>query len=414
MYQSTAVGARAFHSRMARLAGLLCAVTMFATSPALADPTSEEEAARSAPSATGAAKPAKASKKGRNCDLPQVPRIKLIKILKTGGWPKGVEITRDERLAITSDFSWNSLTIVDTKTLEVIKTVKTGKDSPVEIAYLPDNRRAVISGGWQNSIIFVFDLKKLEIIKRIQGKPLKLLFPKIVQMSPDDKEVWISFWNSDKAGVFDSKTLKLLRTVNTARNPRGIGFTPDGKKVYIAGFCNNCKTGSPITVHIAKTGKRIAEIPKLRSPRHIVPHPNGKYMYASILASGELIKIDVATDKIVKRIRVGKYPKTIAMDKCGRYVFVANYYSDTIMMVDSASMKIVRTIKAGKQPSGLALSHNDSILWTTDWTDNKLRIHKVYWGPVSEDEKKGVVRGIGAVKTPPLPVRKASILKRAG
>lgn len=307
-------------------------------------------------------------------------KLELVKLLPCGRWPKGVELTPDEKYAITTNFWDNTLTIVDMETLEVVKTVETDEDSPVEVIFTsPDE--ALITGGWQRDKIIIFDLEKLAIKKRFDTTKHKLSFPKIPAARPGSSEVWISFWASRTVGVFELPGFKLKGKVAVDKNPRGIAFTPDGKKAFVANFCEYCKHLGSIDAIDTGTRKRIGRIKGLKNPRHLVVTSDGKYLFASLLGEKGVIKVDTETLEIVARAEVGKYPKTIKLTPDEEVLFVANYKSDTVMALSTDDLKILETVKTGKNPSGLSVTKDGKYLWTTDWTSDKIRIYRIHRGP---------------------------------
>ena len=86
-------------------------------------------------------------------------------------------------------------------------------------------------------------------------------------MSPDAREVFVSFGRAKSVGVIDVATRKLARTFeDVGARPWGIGVSPDGRKIYTA---------------------------------------NGP--------SGDVSIVDVATGTVEKRVKVGGSPWGVAV-----------------------------------------------------------------------------------------------------
>jgi len=61
---------------------------------------------------------------------------------------------------------------------------------------------------------------------------------KVILLSPDEKTLWASNWCSNDVSEIDLITGQLVRRMNTVVTPRGLYVTPDGKRLYVAGYEN--------------------------------------------------------------------------------------------------------------------------------------------------------------------------------
>jgi len=314
--------------------------------------------------------------------------LKLKKIIPVDRWPKGVELTPDGSLAITTNFSDNTLSFIDTKTLRVVKRRRTGASSPVELAFSADGKRGIIPAGWQKSEVLVLDVEKKKIVRRIAGqedgpKADQLRFPKVAAFSPDGARFYVTYWGSNNVGVYDATTYELLGRVPAGVNPRGIAITPDGKKGYV---CNFDTKSNSVTVFRADQApyevlKTIEDIP---NPRHVVLTKDGRFAYVSRFGGrGGAVKIDTATDEVVaKSPLTGRRGKTLKLSPDERWVFLANFGADTVSVFDAATLTEVARHATGREPCGLSVSADGETLWTTDWEDAKVRV----WDIVVREE----------------------------
>jgi YVTN family beta-propeller protein len=302
------------------------------------------------------------------------------KIIPVGRWPKGVELTPDQSEAWVTNFSDNSITVIDAQTLQVKQTVPTKPDSPVEIAWFPDGKRALITGGYERSQLMIFDLASHEIIGRIDGKTTgkwteRRMFPKVATFSPGGERFYVSYWDTSNVGIYDSTTFELQGLVSSPVNPRGIAITPDGKKAYVCNFDNK---GDSLTVFAADEApfKVLATIAPLPNPRHVVISADGRFAYASLFgARGGLVKVDTSTDKVVATSTpTGWRGKTVKLSPDGRWLFLTNFGADTISVFDADSLAEVTREPTGREPCGLDVAKDGKTLWTTDWSDNQVRV----------------------------------------
>jgi YVTN family beta-propeller protein len=316
--------------------------------------------------------------------------LRLKKTLKVGRWPKGVELTPDQRHALVTNFSARSLMLVGTETLEVEQTVPLERTSPVEVAWFPDGKRAVITGGFDQSEVLIFNLETMKTDHVIPGKvtgPFKdrLMFPKVAAFSPDGERLYVSYWDTNNLAVYAATDFALLGVVRTGPNPRGIAITPDGKKGYVCNFDNNDEKGSSVTVFAAdaapfKVLKAIAPIP---NPRHVVMSKDGRFAYVSRFGGrGGLVKIDTAADKVVASSAfTGQHAKTVKLSPDGQFAFLANFGADSVSVFDAATLAEISRTPTGGEPCGLDVSLDGKTLWTTQWKDGEVSV----WDIVVKD-----------------------------
>ncbi len=82
--------------------------------------------------------------------------------------------------------------------------------------------------------------------------------------------------------------------------------------------------------------------------------PDSKLVLISSLGNSDLVVIDSATRKTVKRIKVGHGSAGIQMQPDGARAFVACSPDGYVAVIDLRSLSVVGHIEAGKDPDGLA------------------------------------------------------------
>jgi len=65
--------------------------------------------------------------------------------------------------------------------------------------------------------------------------------------------------------------------------------------------------------------------------------------------------IDVATNKVVSEIPVGKRPWNMALTPDGKKLYVANGRSNSVSVIDTQGLKVIKEIPVGELPWGVAI-----------------------------------------------------------
>jgi len=82
--------------------------------------------------------------------------------------------------------------------------------------------------------------------------------------------------------------------------------------------------------------------------------PDGKFALVSDLEAGDLVVVDTAARKEVKRIALGKQPEGVLVTPDGSRVFVAVNGDNTVAVIDTRTWTIASRISPGTGPDGMA------------------------------------------------------------
>lgn len=97
-----------------------------------------------------------------------------------------------------------------------------------------------------------------------------------------------------------------------------------------------------------------------------------------IASHGSLSVVDIATQRVVKEIPLGRHPESMALSRDGSRLFVINANDDTISIVDTSRGEVVRTIDLplqagfGASPSAIAVSPLDGRIFVAEGGDNRV------------------------------------------
>ena len=131
--------------------------------------------------------------------------------------------------------------------------------------------------------------------------------------------------------------------------PLGAGAIRDGARVYVA--CHNSNT---VAVIDTKEMKVIAEIPTEPGPVQVSVAPDQKFAYVASDGRGTVQKIELATNKVVKTIRIapdaGSHGVAFGVD--GKLLFITNTGASTAInpgkiISNRAARVAISTIFAG-------------------------------------------------------------------
>lgn len=184
--------------------------------------------------------------------------------------------------------------------------------------------------------------------------------PHEVIVSPDGKTAVVA--NTNYRGnlftlsVIDIPTMKVTNTINlgNSSNPHGIVYLPDGKRIIVT-----TEGSREMVIVDIINGKVESRIKTGNYPTHLVViSKDGKFAYGSSIASANMVKIDLTTNKMVGNVQCGGGAEGFDISPDGREVWVANRYDNTINVINTKTMKKIELIKVSGEPIRLKFTNN--------------------------------------------------------
>jgi YVTN family beta-propeller protein len=196
--------------------------------------------------------------------------------------------------------------------------------------------------------------------------------------------------------IIDPVTWKVVKRIPTGKEPHHLYLTPDERSVIVANAAGNTLTFiDPHTAEVQRTLRGIAD------PYHLRFSPDMKWF---VLAANRLNHVDIyrwnaqADPPLVlaKRLPAAKVPSHMAIDSQSRIVYVTLQESDELMAIELATQKPLWTVKIGKTPADLYLTADDRTLLVGLTGDKHVEAWDVSGGTAPPKLVKRIVTGAGA------------------
>ncbi len=163
--------------------------------------------------------------------------------------------------------------------------------------------------------------------------------------------------------LVDPRTHQVLRRVPTGKEPHHLYLTPDEKSVIVANAAGNSLTFvDPATGAVQRTLRDIVD------PYHLRFSPDMKWF---VTAANRLDHVDIyrwlGSDaamplQLVKRIAAAKTPSHLAIDSRSSVVYVSLQDSDEIAAIELATQALRWKQRVGRMPADLHLTADDRTL----------------------------------------------------
>ena len=179
-----------------------------------------------------------------------------------GGEPEGVGISPDGRFVYMTSEEHHQVSVIDTQSRKVIKQFEVGQ-RPRQAAFSSDGSRAYVTGE-MDATIAVIDSNEHNVLHTIKLAG-ELVRPMEVDLSPDDRIVYVTTGRGRTLVAIDAQTLEPIKQVTVGTRPWGLALSPDGSRLYTANGPSN-----DVSVVDASSFEVIATVPVGTSPWGVV------------------------------------------------------------------------------------------------------------------------------------------------
>ena len=274
---------------------------------------------------------------------------------------QGVKISDPTSVVMIVNRDSNDIAFMDIATHKMVGKVFLGNNVNPHMVMMSPDGRYVVTGGTRANKAFIIDTKTLQLVKTI---PVDIA-PEHLAFSPDSRWYYQGNPDGDSISVIDMQSLSKIKTIPGFAEPLNVTFLPDGSKAYVGNYGAHWVGVVDVRRHELVKKIPIADVPgvaKLDPEKYLgeihginiaMPSYDGKYLYAADGTLGIVGVIDPREDKVIKHIRVGKDPWRIYMSHDGKYAITPNNGDETISIIDLKSNSVAATLEAGPNMTGV-------------------------------------------------------------
>ena len=191
------------------------------------------------------------------------------------------------------------IAIVDLKTGKKTAEIVGGMETE-GIEFSSDGKKIIVTNEADENLS-VHDIATGKLVKKIGTRPYGHR-PRGVKVAPDGKAYVATIEHGNKLVVLDVD-FNVIKAVATGETPYGVAFNRSGTRVYVA-----LAKGKSLQVFDTANYQTVAEWPTGDRCWHFTFTPDDKHILAACGRSNEVVILEVASGKIVKRIPDMKQP----------------------------------------------------------------------------------------------------------
>jgi len=219
----------------------------------------------------------------------------------------------------------------------------------------------------QSNTVDVIDQRTFRIVRHFHVGDL----PQHVVPAWNLRTLYVTNDTGNSLTSIDPKNGRPGRTIHVA-DPYNMYFTPDGRYAIV------------VAERLARLDFRDAHSFRLHHSLHVpcqgIDHidfsADGSYLLASCEFSSELVKIDIATERVVGTVTLPRQggPQDVKLSPDGSIFYVADMLAGGVWLVDGSRLHIVGFVHTGGGAHGLYPSRNARFLYVTNRTAGTISV----------------------------------------
>ncbi|AJC22099.1 beta-propeller fold lactonase family protein [Pandoraea pulmonicola] len=250
-----------------------------------------------------------------------------------------------------------SVSLIDKATQKVVQTFPVGKE-PHHLMATPDNQSLIVANSVGNNLVFL-DPKTGQIQRKVEN----IEDPYQIGFSPDKKWFVANGLRLDRVDVyrFDGKNLSVAKRIALKKMPSHLVFTQDSRLVFVSLQESNEVAAIDLATQTVLWKMKVGD-----SPAGVWLTPGDKYLLVGMTGADYAAVVDWRNQKVVKTIPTGKGAHNFRSLADGKHVLISNRVSSTISIIDQDALTNVGNITGLLPgPDDMELSADRKTLWVT-------------------------------------------------
>jgi YVTN family beta-propeller protein len=195
--------------------------------------------------------------------------------------------------------------------------------------------------------------------------------PQHVTPSYDLKTLWVLNDKGNSLTAIDPATGKAGRTIRV-EDPYNMYYTPDGKYAIVV-----AEQRERLMFREASTMKLTNALwMNCKGVDHMDFSADGRYLIASCEFGAKVVKVDVATQKMVGFVPLAAHgmPQDVKLSPDGKVFYVADMMANGVYLIDGENLGKIDFIPTGKGTHGLYASRDSKVLYVSNRGEGSISV----------------------------------------
>ena len=271
---------------------------------------------------------------------------KVVGKVTTAGRPHEVTVSSDGKMAFTANMQNNTLSVIDLVGQKVVRHVDLGALTVPHGIHFAGGKVYFTAQGAKAIGRYDPATNKIDLVLGTGQDGTHT-----VVVSKDLNHIFAANMASNSMAVFERIEKPAdwkLTTIPVGKRPEGIDISADGKELWVA------HSDAVSIIDIAS--KKVKETFNVQTKisNKLTFTPDGKRVLISDNTGNELVVLDAATRKQIKRLKLGNKVTKFQVEPDGSRVYVANADDNIVVSIDLKTFQEVGRFTTGIDPDGMA------------------------------------------------------------
>ena len=292
-------------------------------------------------------------------------------LLVAGGWAHGGTVASIDRLVpvalvpVAKAAHATARATAAVRSANVYAADGAGKFAPATRGALP---RVYVPNSLSNTVD-VIDPRTDKIVEHFAVGAL----PQHIVPSYDLKTLYVTNDNGNSLTPINPRTSKPGTPISVV-DPYNMYFTPNGRYAIVV-----AERFHRLDFRNAHTFRLHRSVPvPCTGVDHMDFSADGSYLIASCEFSGQLVKVDVRSEKVVGTLTLPDgsrgMPQDVKLSPDGKVFYVADMMANGLWEVDGDTFKVIRLLHTGKGVHGLYVSRDARFLYATNRGEGSISV----------------------------------------
>ncbi|USH02220.1 PQQ-dependent catabolism-associated beta-propeller protein [Grimontia kaedaensis] len=293
-----------------------------------------------------------ANEKDDTVSVIDMDTMEVIDTIEVGDRPRGVELSKDGTKLFICASESDTVQILDLATNTIVGDLPSG-DDPELFALHPDGNRLYIANE-DDALMTVVDIPSSSVIAQVEVG----VEPEGVAVSPDGKIAIITSETSNMAHWIDTQSNQMVHNTLVDARPRYAEFTPSGEQLWVSAEIGG--TVAVIDTDTKEIIKKIGFAPKGVHKDKVQPvgvkiTADGKTAFVALGPANHVAVVNTETLEVEDYLLVGRRVWQMAFNGEQDKLLATNGVSGDVSIIDVPNRKVVKTVKVGRYPWGVAV-----------------------------------------------------------
>jgi PQQ-dependent catabolism-associated beta-propeller protein len=292
------------------------------------------------------------NEKDNTLSVIDIAKLEVIDTIDVGQRPRGITFDKTHSRLYICASDDDTIQVMDANTHRVITELPSGED-PEQFSLHPNNRHLYVSNE-DDAVVTVVDTENREVLAQIDVG----IEPEGMAVSPDGRWAVNTSETTNMLHWIDTSTYQLEHNTLVDQRPRHVEFSHDGQVLWASSEIGGTVTVMDVASKaVVKTLRfKLPGVHKDRiQPVGVKLTTDGKYAFVALGPANHVAVVDANRYEVLDYLLVGRRVWHLEFAADESLLLSSNGVSGDVSVINVEDRKVIKSIKVGRYPWGIAV-----------------------------------------------------------